>query len=333
MENSLISRRALLASSALTTFDCVVQAQQLVNSSTWPKRTIKIVVNGSPGSTGDMAARILAEALSQKFKQSFIVDNRPGANGMLGSEFVARQAPDGYTLLFTYTAALLVNPVIYDNFKYDPVKDFAAIAQVGSLATLLVVGNHLPVRNVVEFVSYLKSRAASPPSYGSWGIGSGGHLSMEALLQGYRQTMVHVPYRTLHAAAMDLASGRLDSAFLPPGAALPLLEKGQVRAIAITGTNRSKEFPDVKTLSEQGVTFDLIAWYGLFAPTGTHSYIVNKLNAEVRHVSGLPELQDRWRRLGFSEMPSRSSEEFATLVRNDSRDWGDFVRKLHIKAE
>lgn len=299
----------------------------------WPKRPVRIVVNGSPGSTGDVAVRLMADAFAQTFKQAFIVDNRPGANGMLGSEFVARQAADGHTLLFTYTAALLVNPAIYDHFKHDAIKDFTPIAQVGSLGTLLVVASHLPIHNVPEFVSYLKTRAATPPSYGSWGIGSGGHLSMEALLQRTGQQMVHVPYRTLHAAALDIASGRLDSAFLPPGAALPLLEKGQVRAIAITGAQRSREFLDIKTLTEQGVPFDLTAWYGLFAPAGTSAAVVNRLNAEARRVAALPELQERWRRLGFSDMPSRTADEFATLVRQDAREWGDFVRKGHIRAE
>lgn len=299
----------------------------------WPKRPVRMVVNGSPGSTGDVAARLLADAFAQTFKQPFIVDNRPGANGMLGSEFVARQPADGHTLLFTYTAALLVNPVIYDNFKYDAIKDFTPIAQVGSLGTLLVVPSQLPVHNVPEFVSYLKSKAATPPSYGSWGVGSGGHLSMEALLARTGQHMVHVPYRTLHAAVMDLASGRLDSAFLPPGAAWPLLDKGQVRAIAITGAQRSREFPDLKTLTEQGVPFDLTAWYGLFAPTGTPASIVSKLNAETRRMATLPELQERWRRLGFSDMPTKTAEEFAATVRQDAREWGDFARKAHIRAE
>ena len=299
----------------------------------WPKRPVKIVVNGSPGSTGDVSVRLLADSFAQTFKQAFVVDNRPGANGMLGSEFVARQAADGHTLLFTYTAALLVNPTIYDHFKYDAIKDFTPIAQVGSLGTLLVVASHLPVRDVAEFVIYLKTRAATPPSYGSWGIGSGGHLSMEALLQRTGQKMLHVPYRTLHAAAMDLASGRLDSAFLPPGAAWTLLEKGQVRAIAITGAQRSRDFPDIKTLTEQGITVDLTAWYGLFAPAGTPASIVNRLNVETRRITALPELQERWRRLGFSEMSSRTADEFTALVRLDANQWGDFVRKNHIRAD
>ena len=298
----------------------------------WPNRPVRIVVNGSAGSTGDIAARLLADSFTKTFKQSFIVDNRAGANGMLGSEFVAKQPADGYTLLLTYTAAMVVNPVIYDNVRYD-LKDFSPVAQVGSLGTLLVVPTQLPVHNLAQFITYLKSKSTEPPSYGSWGTGSGGHLSMEALLQRTGQRMVHVPYRTVSAAAIDLVSHRLDSAFLPPATALPFIEKGQIRAIAITGSHRSPDFPDIKTMTEQGIAFDLTAWYGLFAPSGTSPSIVNKLNEETRRVVKLPQTQERWHRLGFLEMASKTVDQFSAMVLQDAREWREYVRIGHIRGE
>jgi len=299
----------------------------------WPSRPVKIIVNGAPGSPGDYTARLLADGLAQTFKQPFVVDNRPGANGILGTEFAAHQPPDGYTLLLTYTAAQVVNPYIYDNAKYDGIRDFTAIAQLGSGGTLLVVPTKIGARNLNEFVTYLKSRSNDPLSYGSWGVGSGGHLSMEVLLLKTGQHMTHVPYRTMNSAVLDLAAGRLDSAFLPMATARPLLDKGSIRAIAISGPSRHPDLPEVKTMTEQGVSFELAAWYGLFASGKIPPAIAHKLNAEVRRQLTQPELQDKWPRMGFTEFPLKTAEEFAETVRQDAGKWSEIVRKGNIKAE
>lgn len=299
----------------------------------WPHRPVKIIVNGAPGSPGDMTARLLADGFTKTFKQPFIVDNRPGANGILGTEYAAHQPPDSYTLLLTFTAAQVVNPLIYGNAKYDGVRDFTAIAQLGSGGTLLVVPTSLKAQSLGEFVAYLKSRPANSMSYGSWGVGSGGHLSMEVLLQSAGQHMNHIPYKTMNSAVLDLASGRLDSAFLPMATARPLLDKGQVRAIAISGPYRHRELPEVKTMTEQGVPFELAAWYGLFASGSISKEIANKLNADVRRMLTQPELKDKWPRMGFTEFPLKTADEFADTVRQDARKWAEVVRKAGIKVE
>lgn len=299
----------------------------------WPSRPVKIIVNGAPGAPGDFTARLLADHFAQTFGQPFVIENRPGANGMLGTELAARQPGDGYTLLLTYTAAQVVNPLIHANAKYDGVRDFTPIAQLGAGGTVLVVPTRLKAKDVREFVAHLQSRGDQPLSYGSWGIGSGGHLSMEALLQKTGQRMTHVPYRTMNSAVGDLAAGRLDSAFLPLGTARPLLEKGLVRAIAISGGNRHPELPEVRTLKEQGIPFELTAWYGLFAPGSLPPAITHRLNAEVRRLLAHPELKDHWPRIGFTEFPLKTAEEFAATVRDDARAWGEIVRKANIQAD
>jgi len=300
--------------------------------SDWPDKPVKIIVNGGPGSPGDYTARLLAEGFAKTFKQPFIVDNRPGANGILGTEFAARQPADGYTLLLTFTAAQVVNPALYADLKYDGVRDFAAIAQLGSGGNLLVVPTRIAARNLGEFVDYLKAHQNEPLSYGSWGIGSGGHLSMEVLLQKTGQRMTHVPYRTMNNAVADLASGRLDCSFLQVATARPLIEKGVVHPIAISGPTRHKEFPQVKTMTEQGVPFELASWYGLFAPAGTPPAIVAQLNADVRRQLTLPELRDKWPHMGFTDFPLKTTGEFADMVRHDARAWADVVRRANIKA-
>jgi tripartite-type tricarboxylate transporter receptor subunit TctC len=220
--------------------------------------------------------------------------------------------------VLTYAAAQVVNPYIYDNAKYDGVSDFTAIAQLGSGGTLLVVPTRMGARNLNEFVTYLKSRSNDPLSYGSWGVGSGGHLSMKVLLQKTGQHMTHVPYRTMSSAVLDLAAGRLDSAFLPMATARPLLEKGSIRAIAISGPSRHPDLPEVKTMTEQGVPFELAAWYGLFASGKIPSAIAHKLNAEVRRQLTRPELQDKWPR-GRMQANGRRSCARETSRRNDPR--------------
>lgn len=299
----------------------------------WPTKPVKVVVPGAAGSGTDITARIFTDALSRKFGQPFVVDNRAGANGMIGTEYVAKQPADGYTLLFSYTAAQVVNQSLYPKTGYDGAKDFAPIVQIGSGGNFLIVPASMPVKDLREFIAYVKDKPEDELAYGSWGNGSGGHLSMEALKQQTGVKIRHVPYKSSAAANTDLAGGVIQVAFSATASALPLIQAGKIKALAISGPNRLSTMPEIKTMTEQGVKFDLASWYGMFAPAGTPPAIVNAINAEVHRLLQLPEMRETLGKVGLSDWPVKTPEEFAATVRNDVKEWGDIVRKGNIKVD
>lgn len=300
----------------------------------WPDKPVKVIVPGGAGSGTDIAARLVTEALAKKFGQPFVVENRAGANGMIGTEAAARAPNDGYTLLFTYAAAHVVNQSLYPKVPYDGAKDFSAIVQIGAGGNMLVVPNELPVKDLKEFIAYVKSRPANSLSYGSWGNGSGGHLSMEALKQQAGLVIQHIPYKNTAAVNTDLMGGQIPVAFTSMGSALPLVLGGKMKAIAISGPYRVPQLPNVATMTEQGIKFDLVAWYGMFAPAGTPAAIVEAINKEVIAQLKTPEVVERWSKaLGLSELPMKTPEQFAQTVRDDIREWGAIVKNGNIKAD
>ncbi len=305
-----------------------VQAQDA-----WPNKPVKIIVSQAAGSSTDIVARGFADALSKTYKQPFVIFNRDGANGMIATESVAKAPKDGYTLLFTYAGAQVVNQSLYPKVGYDGAKDFAAIAQVGASGNFLVVQPSMPVKDLTEFIAYAKTKPADDMAYGSWGNGSGGHLSMEGLKQKTGLKMRHIPYKNSSAVGMDLMGGQLQVAFVAPGVALPLVKAGKLKALAISGNVRSGELPDVKTMTEQGVPFNLTAWYGLFAPAGTPSAIVHALNKEVNKLIANPDMAEQWKTLAFTEMPIKTPEQFAETVKRDIQEWGTVVRTGHITID
>lgn len=329
--NAIHRRRAsgaLLGLTAATLLPAGVSAQPA-----WPTRPVKFIVPGGPGSGTDVVSRVFAEQLSLVFKQPFVVENRAGANGMLGSQIAKAAAPDGYTLLFTYAAAQVVNQTLYEKSGYDGAKDFQAIAQIGGGGNFLVVRADVPARNLQEFIAWARSQPEGAIAYGSWGTGSGGHLSMEALCQATGLKMRHVPYKTAAASNLDILAGHIQAGFSATAAAIPHIQAGKLRAVAISGTHRVPALPEVATMTEQGVKFDVNAWYGVFAPLGTPRPIIDALNREINRLIAAPEQAERWKTLGFSYMPRRTPEEFAQQVVADIRDWGDVVRKGNIKPE
>ena len=308
-------------------------AQPLAMAQAWPSKPVKVIVAGAPGSGTDLVARAFTDSLGKTFGQPFVVDNRAGANGLIGSEAAAKSAGDGYTILFTYAAAHVVNPVLLAKMPYDVNKDFAPIAQIGAGGNFLVVQSSLPVKDLKEFIAYAKSKPADSLSYGSWGIGSGGHLSMEALNQQAGLKIKHAPFKSTADANTALLGGHIDVAFSATASSLPLIQSGKLRALAISGTFRAKQLPEIKTMTEQGVPFDLNAWYGVFAPAGTPMAIVNALNKEIMRLIAAPEMAERWNTLGFSEMPIKTAEQFNDTVKKELRDWGAIVKAGNIKAE
>ena len=317
----------------LCTLAASLLAQPLAMAQAWPNKPVKVIVAGAAGSGTDLVARGFTESLSKTFGQPFVVDNRGGANGLIGSDAAAKSAGDGYTILFTYAAAHVVNPVLLAKMPYDVTKDFAPIAQIGAGGNFLVVQSSLPVKDLKEFIAYAKSKPADSLSYGSWGVGSGGHLSMEALNQQAGLKIKHVPYKSTAESNTALMGGHIDVTFSATAASLPLIQSGKLRAIAISGSYRSTQLPEIKTMTEQGVPFDLNAWYGVFAPAGTPAAAVNALNKEIMRLIAAPDMAARWNTLGFSEMPINTAEQFSETVKQDLRDWGAIVKAGNIKAD
>lgn len=308
-------------------------AHPLAMAQAWPNKPVKVIVAGAPGSGTDLVARAFTESLTKTFGQPFVVDNRAGANGLIGSDAAAKSAGDGYTILFTYAAAHVVNPVLLAKMPYDVSKDFAPIAQIGAGGNFLVVQASLPVKDLKEFIAYTKSKPADSLSYGSWGIGSGGHLSMEALNQKAGLKTKHVPFKSTAEANTALMGGHIDVAFSATASSLPLIQSGKLRALAISGTYRSRQLPEIQTMTEQGVPFDLNAWYGVFAPAGTPAAVVQALNKEITRLIAAPDMAARWNALGFSDMPIKTAEQFSETVKQDLREWGAIVKAGNIKAD
>jgi tripartite-type tricarboxylate transporter receptor subunit TctC len=299
----------------------------------WPTKPVQVIVNAAAGSGADASARLFSERLSKKFGQPFVLDFKPGANGILGTEAAAKAPKDGYTLLYTYTAAHVVNPALYPKLTYDPIRDFTGVAQIGAGGNLLVVSPKLPVNNLQEFIAYVKTKPADELSYGSWGSGSGGHISMEALKQQTGLQIKHVPYKSAPASLMDVMNGTLDAAFTSVPGGLPLVQSGQLKAIAVSGPYRVTALPEVKTMTEQGVNFDVAAYYAFVAPAGTPKDIIAQLNKEINAVLTAPETVERLTTMGFSKLPVKSPEEFNEQIKSDMKVWGDIVRQGKIQID
>lgn len=298
----------------------------------YPNRPVTLVVpTGAAGGT-DIMGRLVAERLGKAFKQTFIVDNRPGANTILGTDNVAHAAPDGYRLLFTYAAGLVVNPSLYKKLSYDVEKDLVPIAQIGRGGNLLLVNPALPVHTLQEFVSYV---GAHPDklNYCSWGNGSGGHLSMESLKQQAHLVMTHVPYKGSAACVQDIIGGQVQAGFGDVSSTVELVRAGRVRALASSGATRVPSLPDVPTMNEAGFPFTNYAWYGLLAPAGTPAPIVARLNAAVRQMLSEPETLARLQKLNMTDLPLTTPAEFAAVIHQDLNDWGNLVRSLDLKLE
>jgi tripartite-type tricarboxylate transporter receptor subunit TctC len=298
----------------------------------WPSaRPVRVVATGQAGAGTDLYARLFAEQMGKTFKQSFIIENKPGANGAIGNDYVAKAAPDGYTLLFSYAAAIAVNHALMPKMPYDALKDLQPIAQIGSGGNSLMVANDLPVNNLREFVALVK---ASPGKYdyGSWGIGSGGHLTMEALAVLAGLKMNHVPYKATSGLAQDMMGGVIKIAFLAVETAQTVQKAGKAKPIAMSGTRRAPNMPKVPTMTEQGFKFDIDSWYCLMAPAGTPMPIVRKLNEEVNRLLQDPAMGQRLVAMNFTmPAPIKSVEQFTQTIRDDIEQWTRVIKAADIK--
>lgn len=297
----------------------------------YPTKTVTIVVPTAPGGANDAMARIVAQGLSQKLGQPVIVDNKPGANGAIATEFVARAIPDGHTILWGYIATHGINPAL-QRLKYDPIADFEPIGMVASSPTLLVTTNSLPVTNAKELVALLKAKPDSI-SYASAGIGTAPHLTAELFQINTGTRMLHVPYKGSAPALVDTIGGTTQVMFPSLFSAFPFVTGGKLRALGIAGEKRSSVLPNVPTLKEQGIpNMSVTQWYALFAPAKTPTAIINRLNKELNLTLNDKANEKKIEDQG-AEVETGTPEQLKNLVQKEVARWKKVVDSAKITVD
>ena len=296
----------------------------------YPTRLIRIIVAQAPSSGPDLAARTLGQKLTESWGQPVIVDNRPGANGMIGGDAVAKAKPDGYTLLLGVPSAITVNQFVYKKMPYDPVRDLAPITQIATNTFGVVVTKSLPATSIKGLVALAKSRPGEL-IYASAGIGNLTHLAGELFSTAAGVKMLHVPYKGTTPAQIDVISGQAALTFVSMRAIAEHVEAGKVRLLATMGDKRDPAFPKSPTLVESGYPgLVVIGWNGLLAPAGTPADIVAKLSREIgRHLS-VPEFRDRMASLGADPAPS-TPEAFGAFIRAEAVKWQKVIRAIGLE--
>jgi tripartite-type tricarboxylate transporter receptor subunit TctC len=297
----------------------------------WPSRTVTIVVPFTAGGTTDMFARILGQNLQAKTGSAFVVENKAGAGGNLGTAQVAKAAPDGATLLVGTVSSHAINPFVYKNIAHDTEKDFQPISLIARLPNLLVVNPKIPAKTVAELVDYLKQNPGKL-NYGSSGVGTSTHLASELFQMMTGTKMNHLPYRSSNDVMTALAGGHIDLAFDNMTLAWPQAQAGTVRAIAVTSKERSPTAPDVATLAESLPGFEATSWHGLFVPAGTPRPLVDRLAAEVKATFDNPEQKTKLTEIGAVAAPM-SPEQFVEFITAERKKWQDVVKAAGVSIQ
>jgi len=298
----------------------------------YPAKPVHLVVPFPPSGGNDVFARLLAQKLSEAWKQQVLVENRPGAGGNIGTEFAARAAPDGYTLLLGHTGTLAINPALYTKAGYDPQRDFVPISPLASAPLVLVAYPGSGLRSVGDIVAMAKA-IPGELNYASSGNGTGSHLSGELLqaLAGIKLT--HVPYKGTSPAITDVIGGQVPMMFSVIPAALPQIRSGRLRAIAVTGAQRMPQLPEVPTVAESGLPeFESTLAYGILAPRGTPATVLDEIRAQIARVTATREWQERLEFEGAVPLAGTPAE-FAALIRAQAEKWGKVIRASAIKPE
>ena len=311
--------RKLLTILALAAAAPVAQAQEA-----WPPKTVTIVVPFTAGGTTDMFARIFGQSMQQKTGSAFVVENKAGAGGNIGTAAVAKAPKDGSTLLVGTVSTHAINPFLYKNIAHDTEKDFQPVSLFARLPNLLVVNPKIPAKNVSELIDYLKQNPGKL-NYGSSGAGTSTHLAAELFQMMTGTKMNHLPYRSSNDVMNALAGGHIDLAFDNMTLAWPQAQAGNVRAIAVTSKDRSPTAPDVPALADSLPGFEATSWHGLFVPAGTPRPVVERLAAEVKAIFDNPEQKKKLTEIGAVAAPM-SPEEFVAFISGERRKWQEVVK-------
>ena len=297
----------------------------------YPNRPVRIIT-GSPGSTSDIVPRFVGQRLAERWGQQIVIDNRPGAGGIIGTEIGANAAPDGYTLTVGHIGTHASAQFLFKNLRYDPVKDFAPISLLSVSGIALVVNASVPANNLKDFVAYAKAKTGGV-NYASAGGGTSSQLSGELFNQMTGAKLVHIPYKGAGFALTALVSGETQAAFLSTTTANAQVKAGRLKALAVLSAKRFPAAPDIPSATEAGMPgIESNVWFGLFAPAGTPKSIITKINRDVVAVLKLPEARDALLAQGAEASPT-TPEEFAAYLKKEIDKWGKVIKEAGIKSE
>jgi tripartite-type tricarboxylate transporter receptor subunit TctC len=315
---------------ALLTAGLICAAGPASAQTAYPNRPINLIVPFAAGSGTDSVARLTAHHLSEALNQRIVVENRAGANGSIAANYVARAAPDGYTLFMTTNTTHSANPSLMKTLNYDPVKDFTPVSRMGNLPFMLVTNPGIPARSVQELVAH----ARADPGKLTYASGnSTGIVSGETLKRRAGIDMLHVPYKSTPPALADVVSGQVSMMFIDLTTGMPQVKSGGVRPLAVTTRQRTALLPELPSMEEAGVAdFDINSWNGIFAPAGTPTDIVDRLNAEIRKIVAKPEIKARFAEMGFDAFAS-TPEELGAFVQTELVKWTKMIKDAGIEPE
>ena len=300
-------------------------------TASYPERPVTMVVPYNAGGGTDVLARIIAAGASKVLQQTIVVENKPGASGMIGSNAVAKSRPDGYTLELTAADTHGINPHVYSNIPYDARKDFVAVAQIGYNPYALLVSSQLSIKSIQDFIALAKSQPGKL-TYASWGVGSSSHVAMEMLKVNQGLDLLHVPYTGAAPALQALMGGQVDALFVPLSIAKPSADSGKTILIGLAAPKRSVGSPEIPTLLEQGIDVTASPWIGVLAPAQTPQSVIDTLSGAFLKAVDDAEVTRALTGAGL-EMSPRSSEEFSNFMVEDFARWGDTVKATNIKAD
>lgn len=323
-----VRRAGMVFAAAFTLFGIAVSAY----AQQYPTKPIRFVVPWPPGGAADIMARLIGEGLSKEFGQPVVVDNRPGAGGLIATEQVAKMEPDGYTLLLGSTGPNAIAASLYKNLRYDPVKDLTAVTEITELPLLLVVNKDFPANNVKELIAYAKANPGKV-NFASVGAGTAQHLASEIFKATAGIDIVHVPYKGSAPAFTDLASGNVQMLFDNIPASRAMLQTGKVRAIAVSTANRSSVMPEIPTVAESGLPgFHVSAWQNIMMPPGSPPEAVNRVNHEIAKLLNSPEMKKRITDMGANVAGNTPAQE-TQRIKDEVEKWGRAVKAAGVSLE
>lgn len=308
-------------------------AMPAIAADPYPAKPVTLVATAAPGGVVDILARTIGQRLTQAWGQQVIVENKAGGSNQIGAEYVAKSAPDGYTLLVTPEATFVVNPWLYHKAAYDPATDFAPITGLISISQALVANTALPVQGVKDLVELGKKKPGEL-NYGTFGVASTGHLNMEMFQRQAGVTFAPVHYKGATPAFTDVIAGHIQIMFISTSSAVQPWKAGQVKMLGVGSASRLPQLPDVPTIAESGYPgFEAVSWFGLFAPRGTPREVVMKLNDEMRRLFAEPEFRDKFVNPNLFQPIVGSPEEFASFIKSDAQKWKGVIADAKVKVE